>query len=264
MPDAEAKTVAFVLYPGLTPLDIIGPLQVFGMLQMFTTEFTPVVVGATRQPVPCDVPIGLSAGATFDEVPNPYAIIVPGGGGPTIKALGDTELLDYIRRAADTAEVVGSVCTGSLLLAAAGLLDGRTATTHWGFYQLLEKLGASYVPERWVENGRYITSAGISAGIDMALHLVAQLAGEQVSRQVQVALEYDPAPPFGGIDWTKVDRTMMVPMIRGWVQENLKDRPALLAKLAYAASATQERMAGEGVSRGLVAAHQEGPRSATL
>ncbi|MEX0790452.1 MAG: DJ-1/PfpI family protein [Actinomycetota bacterium] len=243
MTETAPKTVAFVLYPGLTPLDIIGPLQVFGMLQMFTNEFLPVVVGATREPVPTDLPVGLSASATFEEIPDPWAIIVPGGGGPPIAALGDEQLLDYIRSAAETAEVVGSVCTGSLLLAAAGLLDGKTATTHWGFWQLLEKLGAIYTPERWVQNGRYITSAGISAGIDMALHLVAQLAGEEIARQVQLTLEYDPAPPFGGIDWTKVDRNMMVPMIRGWVQDGLKDRPALLAKLSIAAAETEARAA---------------------
>lgn len=231
MDQIEPKTVAFVLYPGLTPLDLLGPLQVFGMLALFTPEFRPVVVGATKDAVPADVPICLSAGATFDEVPHPYALIVPGGAGPTIKSLGDERLVEYVRSAAETAEVVASVCTGSLLLGAAGLLEGRRATTHWGFYQLLEKLGATYVPDRWVEDGKFVMSAGVSAGIDMCLHLVSRLAGDELARQVQLFIEYDPEPPFGRIDWTKIDRNMMAPMVDGWVAEGLQDSPELLARL---------------------------------
>lgn len=231
MSQDQPKTVAFVLYPGLTPLDIIGPLQAFGSLGIFTPEFRPVVVAANRDSVETDIPVRLTATATFDEVPHPFALIVPGGGGPTVSAMGDARLLDYLRTAAETAEVVGSVCTGSLLLGAAGLLEGRRATTHWAFHGLLEKLGATYVTDRWVEDGKFIMSAGISAGIDMSLHLIARLAGEELARQVQLLLEYDPEPPLGGIDWTKVDRDMMAPMVAGFVSEGLKDHPQMLAKL---------------------------------
>jgi transcriptional regulator GlxA family with amidase domain len=92
--------------------------------------------------------------------------------------------------------VVGSVCTGALILAAAGLLAGRQATTHWASHRLLERLGARYLPERWVEDGKFITSAGVSAGIDMALALTARLTDEPTARMVQLAIEYDPHPPF--------------------------------------------------------------------
>jgi transcriptional regulator GlxA family with amidase domain len=230
MDQTESKTVAFVLYPGLTALDLVGPLQVFSLLSQFS-PLNPVVVGATKDPMPSDCVVRLSAGFTYDQVPHPYALVVPGGAAPTLKALGDERLVDYIRSAAESAEIVASVCTGSLLLGAAGLLEGRKATTHWGFYQILERFGATYVPDRWVEEGKFIMSAGISAGIDMALHLVARLAGEPAARQVQLVLEYDPEPPFGGIDWTRVDRDMMVPMVNGWLAEELEDRPQLLARL---------------------------------
>lgn len=102
------------------------------------------------------------------------------------------------------------MCTGALILAPAGLLEGRNATTHWSFSKQLERLGAHYVPDRkWVEDGKVISAAGITAGIDMALHLVGRLAGEAVARHVQLILEYDPQPPLGGIDWSQIDRDML-------------------------------------------------------
>jgi hypothetical protein len=127
-----------------------------------------VVVAERTEPMPTDMPLTVTADKTFAEVPEPTVVIVPGGGPPTIKAMGNQALRDYLRRVADTAPVVGSVCTGAMILAAAGLLEGRNATTHWSHHRLLERLGARYVPERWVEDGRIITSAGVSAGIDMA------------------------------------------------------------------------------------------------
>jgi transcriptional regulator GlxA family with amidase domain len=128
--------------------------------------------------------------------------------------------------------VVGSVCTGAMILAAAGLLDGRNATTHWSHHKLLERLGATYLPQRWVEDGKFITSAGVSAGIDMALALVARLTDEPTARMVQLWIEYDPQPPFGGIDWGQVDRDMSEPVVAQWVQTQLADRPELLTKLS--------------------------------
>jgi transcriptional regulator GlxA family with amidase domain len=158
-------------------------------------------------------------------------VLVPGGGAPTIKAMGNQAIRDYLRRAAETSQVVGSVCTGAMILAAAGLLEGRDATTHWSHHRLLERLGASYLPARWVEDGKIITSAGVSAGIDMALALVARLTDEPTARMVQLWIEYDPHPPFGGIDWEQVDRDMAEPVVDQWVQTELADRPELLARL---------------------------------
>jgi transcriptional regulator GlxA family with amidase domain len=232
MATQEQKTVAFVLYPGLTLLDLVGPLQVFASLRRFSDQYRPVVVAERIEPMPTDGPLTVTADATFGDVPDPAVVIVPGGDAPTIKAMGDETIRDYLRHAADTAPVVGSVCTGALILAAAGLLEGRNATTHWAYHTLLERLGATYLTERWVEDGRFITSAGVSAGIDMALALTARLTDEATARHVQLAIEYDPHPPFGGIDWTGVDRHIYEPMLGPMVQQQLADRPELLTKLS--------------------------------
>jgi transcriptional regulator GlxA family with amidase domain len=200
----ERKTIAVVLYPGLAALDFIGPLQVLATLEQFAPEYRVVVVAANREPMGSDLPMQMVADATFEDVPHPYAIVVPGGRVPTIRAMSDPVIRAYVRTAAESAEIVASVCTGSLILASVGLLDGRKATTNWFFHGLLGQFGARLVPERWVEDGKFITSAGVSAGIDMSLYLVARLTDEATARRVQAALDYDPAPPFGGIDWPNV------------------------------------------------------------
>jgi putative intracellular protease/amidase len=171
----SSKTVAFVLYPGLTPLDLIGPLQVMSGLEaveeaLGSPDRHHVVVVAERlDAFPTDTPVRIAASNTLDDIPAPDVIFVPGGGAPTLRQLANPVLLNYVREADRTAEVVASVCTGSLLLAGAGLLQGRPATTHWAYRGFLDRLGARYVAERWVEDGRYLTGAGVSAGIDTAL-----------------------------------------------------------------------------------------------
>lgn len=225
------KTLAFVLYPGITPLDLVGPLQVLSALAQIDPSFEVVVVGRDLAPVDTDTPLRLTPSHTFDQVPEPFALIVPGGTEPTLAALADEPLLSWIRQAARTAEIVGSVCTGSLVLGAAGLLDGRQATTHWGFRHLLAKFGATPVAERWVQDGPLLTAAGVSAGIDMALHLVERLAGEQTARTVQLFVEYDPQPPLGGIDWLHVDLDFFKPRAGAMLESALADHPALLTRL---------------------------------
>jgi transcriptional regulator GlxA family with amidase domain len=225
------KTLAFVLYPGITPLDLVGPLQVLSALAQFDPSFEVAVVGQDLAPLDTDTPLKLTPSHTFDQVTEPFALIVPGGAVPTLVALANEPLLDWIRRAARTAEVVGSVCTGSLLLGAAGLLDGRQATTHFEFRDLLAKFGATPVTKRWVQDGPVLTAAGVSAGIDMALHLVERLAGEQTARTVQLVIEYDPQPPLGGIDWGSVDLDFFRPRARAMVESALADHPALLTRL---------------------------------
>jgi transcriptional regulator GlxA family with amidase domain len=232
MTTQDQKAVAFVLYPGLTLLDLVGPLQVFTTLRFFNDQFRPVVVAERIEPMNTDGPLTVTADQTFGDVPDPTVVIVPGGGEPTIKAMGDHAIRDYLRHAAETVPVMGSVCTGSLVLAAAGLLEGRNATTHWAYHSLLERLGATYLPQRWVEHGKFITSAGVSAGIDMALALVARLTDEATARLVQLSIEYDPHPPFGGIDWSQVNRDVYEPMLGPMVQRQLADRPELLTKLS--------------------------------
>ncbi|HWG85268.1 MAG TPA: DJ-1/PfpI family protein [Deinococcales bacterium] len=236
------KTVAFLSYPGLTPLDLVGPLQVMSDLSSAIAYLRPEgveqvevkVVAATREATPTDTPLRIAASHTFEEVPRPDVLVVPGGGLPAIAATADEQLINYVRESARTAEVTASVCTGALILAAAGLLDGKPATTHWAYYRQLERLGATYRPERWVDNGRVICAAGVSAGIDMALFLSARLAGEQVARLVQLGIEYDPHPPFGPIDWSGVDRDMYGPVFAS-IQQPLRDalsaRPGMFERL---------------------------------
>ncbi|AXK35279.1 DJ-1/PfpI family protein [Streptomyces armeniacus] len=226
------KTIAFALYPGCTPLDLVGPLQVLTGLTAFDPSYEVVVAGAdTRTPADTDTPLRLLASHTFEQVPRPAVLVVPGGGEPTLAALADESLVGWIREAAPTADVVASVCSGSLLLGAAGLLEGRRATTHWGLRWMLPAFGAEPVAERWVESGPVLTGAGVAAGIDMALHLAARLAGEAVARKIQLMIEYDPEPPLGGIDWDSPDIAGFGPMFDEMVRTALADQPALLARV---------------------------------
>ena len=209
MPTTEEqnqKTIAFVLYPGLTVLDLTGPLQVLTALSEIAPEYRTVVVAERAEPTDTDIPgeMKVIPNNTFEEVPHPFAFVVPGGVTPTLRAMSNEAIRTYVRSAAETAEVVSSVCTGALILGSVGLLEGRQATTHWAFYKVLEQFGATYVRKRWVEDGKFICSAGVSAGIDMALQLTARLTDERTSREVQYRLGYDPEPPFGGIDYEHI------------------------------------------------------------
>jgi transcriptional regulator GlxA family with amidase domain len=139
--------------------------------------------------------LGLQADAALADLPAPDVVVVPGGFGSRAM-LNDDELLGWLRTAHQTSTWTTSVCTGSLLLAAAGLLDGLEATTHWTARDTLDRLGARYVQRRVVQQGKIVTAAGVSAGIDMALTLAAQIAGDEVAQVIQLYIEYDPQPPF--------------------------------------------------------------------
>ncbi|GAB2844403.1 DJ-1/PfpI family protein [Actinoallomurus bryophytorum] len=227
----DKKTIAFVLYPGLTALDFVGPLQVLAVLESFGLPYEAVTVAAGRDAFRADSSVWFTASHTFAEVTEPYGLIVPGGGGPTFTAMTDETLLGYVRDAARTAAVVGSVCTGSLILGAAGLLTGRRATTHWAAMPMLAAFGAEPVTRRWVRDGPVLTAAGVSAGIDMALHLVGELAGEDAARQVQLAIEYDPRPPFGPIDWDTTDRALVEAWMTQEATAALEAHPDLRSRL---------------------------------
>ena len=202
----DQREIAFVLYPGLTVLDLVGPLQALTMLQRLAPGYRTVAVWARREPVPTDAGVAVVPDRTFEEVPHPAIVLVPGGAMPTIRAMSDPLVRDYVRSAAASAELITSVCTGSLILGAVGLLEGRHATTNWFYSEILENLGATYHQRRWVEDGNLIMSAGVSAGIDMALHLAARLTDEATARRVQRAIDYDPQPPWGGIDYDRIPR----------------------------------------------------------
>ncbi|WP_370962692.1 DJ-1/PfpI family protein [Amycolatopsis sp. cg9] len=227
----EQKTIAFVVYPGLTPLDLVGPLQVLSALAQLDAGYRTVVVGASKDTVGTDTPLRVAPSHTFDEVPAPYALLVPGGTVPTLRAMADERLLAWLRTAAAGAELVTSVCTGSLVLGAAGLLEGKEATTHWMFRDVLAGLGATPVARRWVEDGAVITAAGVSAGIDLALHLVERLAGRQLATNVQFGIEYDPEPPQGALDWANPPYGDLKPLREHTLRAGLADHPALLEKL---------------------------------
>jgi transcriptional regulator GlxA family with amidase domain len=227
----EQKTIAFVVYPGLTPLDLVGPLQVLSALAQMDPSYRTVVVGATKDTVDTDTPLRVAPSHTFDEVPSPFALLVPGGTVPTMRAMSDEKLLSWLRTAAAGAELVTSVCTGSLILGAAGLLEGKKATTHWILRDVLAGLGATPVAERWVEDGRVITAAGVSAGIDLALHLVERLAGRQVATNIQFGIEYDPEPPQGALDWANQPYGDLKPLREHTLREGLAENPALMEKL---------------------------------
>lgn len=183
--------IAFLLYPRFTALDIVGPYDVLSRLPFAESWF---VAGETGPVANDNQRLQLVAEKTLEEVPNPDIVVVPGGTGAMDAA--DEATLDWLRAAHAGSTWTTSVCTGSLLLAAAGLLDGLTATSHWSAVERLEELGASYRPERWVREGRIVTAAGVSAGIDMALYLAGEIAGPTVAQAIQLAIEYDPAPPF--------------------------------------------------------------------
>src|SRR5215204_816377 len=165
------KTIAFAVYPGLTLFDLAGPLQVLAGVSRVAPEYRTVVVGESAEPADTDLRVKMIPTHTFEEVPHPSVLLVPGDRSSTFTAMRNEAPRGYVRSAAETAEVAGSICTGALVLASVGLLEGRQATTHWVYYKILEQFGAKYVRKRWVEDGKFISSAGVTAGIDMALHL---------------------------------------------------------------------------------------------
>jgi transcriptional regulator GlxA family with amidase domain len=184
--------IALLLYDRFTALDITGPYDVLNGMP----DAEPVFVAETAGPVRNESgTLALVADRSLEEVPRPDVVVVPGGLG-TRRLLRHEPLLEWLRRAHESAVWTTSVCTGSLLLAAAGLLDSAPAATHWLVRDTLASLGARPVPERVVRHGKIITAAGVSAGIDMALGLVSLIHGEAAAQAVQLGIEYDPQPPF--------------------------------------------------------------------
>lgn len=196
--DLQHRLIAFPIYHGVAPLDLIGPLTVLRDLRL-RSPYRAVVAAERTDMLDTNTSLQLVAGRTFAEVPHPFGVIVPGGGAATLEATNDTALIDYVRAAAETASIVGSIGNGALILAAAGLLTGRRAAIHWAYAGELERLGAVPAGDRWVEDGRFLTAAGGSAGIDAMLLLVARLTSRSRATFAQLAMEYDPHPPFGGL-----------------------------------------------------------------
>jgi putative intracellular protease/amidase len=184
--------IAIPIFNRLTALDAVGPYEVLSRLPDARVTF----IAAT--PGPCTTEtkmLTLMADASLADLPEPDVVVVPGGFG-TRDLMSDEPMLSWIRHAHEHSKWTTSVCTGSLLLGAAGVLDGLEATTHWKWLPQLEALGAKPVSRRVVEQGKVITAAGVSAGIDMALTLAARIAGDDVAQLIQLGIEYDPQPPF--------------------------------------------------------------------
>ena len=181
--------IALALYPGFTALDIIGPFQVLADVPGHEVVF---VAGEAGLVIDHTGRCPLVASTTFDVVTAPDVVVVPG----ELFAEWDDRVVQWLRQVHPTTTWTTSVCTGSIYLAAAGLLDGVDATTHWARAEKLEHFGARYTEERVVERGKVITAAGVSSGTDMALTLLDRMYGPAIAQSVQLAIEYDPQPPF--------------------------------------------------------------------
>jgi transcriptional regulator GlxA family with amidase domain len=184
--------IAILIFDGLTALDAIGPYEVLSRLPGAELRFVAKEPGQKRTDTGA---LGVQADLAIADLPGPDVVLVPGGEGNR-PLMRDSEVLDWLRVAHESSTWTTSVCTGALVLGAAGILDGKRATTHWAFLDRLSELGAEPVTERVVEDGKVITAAGVSAGIDMALTLAARIAGNEVAQAIQLGIEYDPQPPF--------------------------------------------------------------------
>ncbi|HUE33576.1 MAG TPA: DJ-1/PfpI family protein [Mycobacterium sp.] len=211
--------IAFVAYPGFTALDMIGPYEVLRNLPGAEVRFV------WHEPGPITADSGvLVVGATHSlaETPSPDVILVPGGPSTPVHARDET-LLEWLRQAHQTAGWTTSVCSGAVILAAAGLLEGRRATSHWLTIPALKAFGASPVAdERIVHQDNVVTSAGVSAGLDLALWLAAQLGGESRAKAIQLAIEYDPQPPFDSGHMSKASATTKAAAIALLSKDSIK------------------------------------------
>jgi putative intracellular protease/amidase len=197
--------IAIPVFDGLTALDAVGPYEVLSRLPEGTVSF----VGARTGPVRTETEmLALFADVTFSRLTEPEVVVVPGGRG-TRRLMADEPTLAWLRRVHESSRWTTSVCTGSLLLAAAGILDGLEATTHWLELETLARYGARPVKRRVVEQGKVVTAAGVSAGIDMALTLAARIAGERTAQAIQLGIEYDPHPPFDSGSPAKASRELV-------------------------------------------------------
>jgi cyclohexyl-isocyanide hydratase len=231
MPDFN---IGFVIFPGITQLDVTGPFEVLSRLGTPPSLSTPSrfpqskthVVAKTLLPVSSDRGLGIMPTCTFQSCPPLNLICVPGGAG-VVEALADVETIDFIRHHGARADYVTSVCMGAFLLGAAGLLKGRRAATHWAYTDLLALVGARHEKRRVVRDGNVFTSGGVTSGIDFAFRIIAELAGPDVARAIQLGIEYDPAPPFDAGHPDKASESARALMIRRNEMSHMGIRRAL-------------------------------------
>jgi transcriptional regulator GlxA family with amidase domain len=195
---------AFVLYPDFTALDLVGPYEVISRWPDAEVHF----LARLLEPVRCDEGLTVIPTDTPATLPDPELIVVPGSGKP-VSVLSDQVLIDWLRAAAPGCKWTASVCTGAGLYGAAGLLEGKTTTTHWAFRDNLRAMGVEVVADRVVWQGNHISGAGVSAGIDIALALTDRVHGRQLAESLQLTIEYDPPPPFKSGSPTKADASTL-------------------------------------------------------
>jgi putative intracellular protease/amidase len=191
--------IAIPIFDRLTALDAVGPYEVLSRIPGATVHFIAAEPGPKRTETKM---LALVADESLDDLPEPEVIVFPGGYG-TRALMDDPRIIDWVRHAHEHSQWTTSVCTGSLVLGAAGILEGLEATTHWMALDRLRELGATPVQRRVVEQGKVITAAGVSSGIDMALTLVARMKGPELAQAIQLGIEYDPEPPFDSGSPTK-------------------------------------------------------------
>lgn len=192
MMQEKDKYIGVLLYDGFTLLDAMGPIQTLSGIHGYKV----VTIAKHKGQIQSEQEIGIEAQYGFSDAPKLDVLVVPGGLFGTLETAKDKETIDWVRKVDAETQYTASVCTGSWILAGSGLLNGRNASTHWTAGEHLESLGAHYTGARYTLDGKYITSAGISGGIDMSLKLAALLAGEDAAKTSQLMMEYDPQPPF--------------------------------------------------------------------
>ena len=233
--------IAYVLYPDFTGLDLVGPYEVISRWPDTEVHF----LARTLAPVRADRGLTVTPTDTPETLPDPDLIVVPGSENP-LPVMDDQVLVDWLRTAALGCQWTASVCTGAGLYAAAGLLDGKKTTTHWGFRDNLRAMGIEVVGDRVVWQGNHISGAGVSAGIDMALALTERVHGRELAQSLQLTIEYDPQPPFDSGSPSKADAST----VRLALRVLLGDRPLQTAtRLNRHAAAARLERARQALSR---------------
>jgi cyclohexyl-isocyanide hydratase len=220
----------FLVFPGVQQLDLTGPYEVFASTEGAEVE----LVWKDRNPVMSSTRLPLYPTASFDDCPPLDVICIPGGGGVNA-LLEDRDVLNFVRAAATEARYVTSVCSGALVLGAAGLLQGKRATTHWYAHDFLSAFGAIPVDARIVEDGNVITAGGVTSGIDFGLAVVARLLGQEEAETVQLHLEYAPAPPFASGTPSQASAKVLA-RAKARLQASRAAREAIVARVTRAAS----------------------------
>jgi len=218
--------IAILLYEGFTALDAVGPYDVLNRLPGATVRFVAEQIGPKRSDMGS---LALNADSTLASLPHPDILLIPGGGLGAFAAAKEQVLINWVQEAHTLSQWTTSVCSGALLLGATGILKGLTATTHWAAQAALEQYGAMYRSSRFIQQGKIITAAGVSAGIDMALYLAGEIAGCETAQAIQLEIEYDPHPPFDSGSLQKASAET-VSLARQMLQEQMAQERARSAK----------------------------------